>query len=133
MYVYWPRMQEYVAWFIRGCIPYHTSKPNNRKHGLYHPSLPIPTKPWDNIPMDFVCSIPRTKKGHGYLFLVVGKFSKICIFMACSKTIKGQKEAKLFLKWSRFTLGYQEASSHIDIPVFLVPFGLHFGIVWTLS
>jgi hypothetical protein len=33
-YVYWPRMQEDVAQYIRGCILCCTSKPNNRKQGL---------------------------------------------------------------------------------------------------
>ena len=44
-YVYCPKMQEYVAWYIRGCILCCTGKPNNRKQGLYHP-LPIPIRHW---------------------------------------------------------------------------------------
>jgi hypothetical protein len=30
-YVYWPRMKEDVAWYIRGCIICCTSNPSNRK------------------------------------------------------------------------------------------------------
>jgi hypothetical protein len=42
-YVYYPKMQEDVAWYIRGCIICCTMKPSNRKQGLYHP-LPVPTQ-----------------------------------------------------------------------------------------
>jgi hypothetical protein len=41
-YVYWIRMQEDVAWYIRGCMLCSTSNPINRKQGLYHP-LHVPT------------------------------------------------------------------------------------------
>jgi hypothetical protein len=83
-YVYWPRMQEDVAQFIRGCILCCTNKPSNRKQGLYHP-LPVPTRPWDNISMDFVGGFPTTRKGHDYLFVVVDRFNKMCILMPCKK------------------------------------------------
>jgi hypothetical protein len=43
-YVYWPKMKEYVAQYIRGCILFCTIKPNNINQGLYHP-LHVPTKP----------------------------------------------------------------------------------------
>jgi len=41
-YVYWPKMQEKVARFIRGCMFCYTSKPSNMKQGLYYPFL-VPT------------------------------------------------------------------------------------------
>jgi hypothetical protein len=47
-YVYWPKMQENVARYIRGCILCCTSKPNNKKQGLYHPLL-VPTRPWKSF------------------------------------------------------------------------------------
>lgn len=60
-YVYWPKMQEQVARFIRGCMLCCTRKPSNRKEGLYHP-LPVPTRPWEIISMDFVGSLPTTRR-----------------------------------------------------------------------
>jgi hypothetical protein len=85
--VYWPIMQEYVAWYIRGCILFCTNNPNNRKQGLYHPLL-IPTRPWEIISMDFVGGLPTTKKGHDYLLMVVDRLIKICILMPCKNNIK---------------------------------------------
>ena len=61
-YVYWSKMQEQVARFIRGCMLCCTNKPSNRKQGLYHP-LPVSTHPWESISMDFVGGLRITSKG----------------------------------------------------------------------
>jgi hypothetical protein len=94
-YVYWFRMQEDVARFIRGSILCCTNKLGNKKQGLYHP-LPVPTRPWYSISMDFVDGLPTTRKGRDYLFVVVDWFSKMCILMLCKKTIKVQEAANMF-------------------------------------
>jgi hypothetical protein len=54
--------------------------------------------------MDFVGGLPTTRKGHDYLFVVVDKFSKMCILMPRKKTIKGQPAANLFFEqvWVHF-------------------------------
>ncbi|KAL6275587.1 hypothetical protein ACE6H2_019188 [Prunus campanulata] len=43
-YVYWPKMHLDVSRYIRGCVLCNTSKPSNRKLGLYLP-LPVPRRP----------------------------------------------------------------------------------------
>ena len=50
-----------------------TSKPANRKVGLYTP-LPVPTRPWKSISMDFLGGLPMIRRGNDYLFVVVDKF-----------------------------------------------------------
>jgi hypothetical protein len=87
-YVYLPKMQVDVARYIRGYALFCTRKPSNRKKGLYY-SLPIPTRPWESISMDFVGGLPTTRKGHDFLFVVVDMFRKMCILMSCKKMIKG--------------------------------------------
>ena len=47
-YVFWPKMQDDVTKYCRGCKLCCTSKPSNRKMGLYLP-LPVPTRPWESI------------------------------------------------------------------------------------
>jgi hypothetical protein len=48
--------------------------------------------------MDSVGGLPTTRKGHDYLFVVVDRFSKMCILMPCEKTIKGQEAANMFFE-----------------------------------
>jgi hypothetical protein len=83
-------MQEDVAQYIRGCIPFCTSNPINKKKGLYHPLL-VPTLPWENISMDVLGGLPTTGKGHDYLFFIVDRFNKMGILMPCKNTITGQE------------------------------------------
>jgi hypothetical protein len=79
-------MQEKVARFVRGCVFHSTNKPNNRKIKLYM-ALPIPSRPWESISMDFVGGFPMSWRGHDYLFVIVGWFSKMCVLIPCKKTI----------------------------------------------
>jgi hypothetical protein len=90
-------MKEYVPRYIRGCIRCCTNKPNNKKKGLYHP-LPVPTQPWESISMDFLGGLPKTRKGHVYLFVVVNRFIKMYIFVPCKNTITGQESTNNFFE-----------------------------------
>eukprot|EP00253_Pinus_taeda_P031869 PITA_31869 len=103
-YCYWPLMVDSVSRFIRGCSLCATSKPSNRKLGLYMP-LPVASRP-DNISMDFVGGLPKSRKHHAYLFVVVDRLSKMCILMPCKKTITAEQIAELFFQhiWVHYGL-----------------------------
>jgi hypothetical protein len=41
--------------------------------------------------MDFMGGLPKTKKGHDYLFVVIERFNKMCIRVPYKKTINRQE------------------------------------------
>jgi len=122
-YVYWPRMQKDVAWSTIACILCCTNKPSNKNKGLYHP-LPLPTKTWDKISMDFVGGFPTNGKGHDYLFVVVDTLRKMCILMPSKKTIKIQETRSMF---------FEQVWVHFGIPRSIISYRdtIFFSSFWT--
>jgi hypothetical protein len=96
-------MNESVSQYVRGCSLCATSKPRNPKLGFYTP-LPVPSRPWESISMDFVGGLPRSRKGHDYLYVVVDCFRKMCILMPCTKQVMAEQTAQLFFQnvWVHF-------------------------------
>lgn len=131
-YVCWPKIQEHLTRFITWCMLCYTRNPSTRKHGLHHP-LPIYTHLWERISMEFVRGLPTSRKGYEYLFVVVERFSKICIMMPCIKTICGQEETNLFFGqvWAHFGIPMSIVSKR-DMK-FLSLFWIILRIRWTWS
>ncbi|XP_044428442.1 uncharacterized protein [Triticum aestivum] len=66
---YCPKMRKDVERFVQRCIICHKAKSKLNSHGLYTP-LPVPNAPWEDISMDFVLGLPRTKRGRDSVFVV---------------------------------------------------------------
>ena len=109
-YCYWPHMYGTVVKHIKECVMCSTRKTSNRKIGLYMP-LPVPLRPWDNISMDFVGGLPMSRRGHDYLYVVVDKFSKMCILIPCKKQVTGKQTAKMF---------FDKVWVHFGLPTFII-------------
>jgi len=104
-FYYWPEMNETISRYVRRCAMCAKRKPSNRKLGLYTPLL-VPSHRWESVSMDFVGGLPKSRKGHDYLYVIVDRFSKMCILVPCSKKITVEQTAKLFFEhvWVHFGL-----------------------------
>jgi hypothetical protein len=60
--------------------------------------LPIPSRPYESISMDFVGGFPMFRRSHDYLFVVVEQFSKMYVHIPCHKTITNHETNKLFFE-----------------------------------
>jgi len=56
--------------------------------------------------MDFVGGLPMSRKGHDYLYVVVDRFSKMCILMPCKQQITAELIAYMYFQfvWVHFGL-----------------------------
>jgi hypothetical protein len=92
---YWSKLRQEVSKYIRSCIACAIAKTTTKKQGLYTP-LPTPDRPWESISMDYMSGLPSTKRGNDCVFVVVDRFSKMAILVACKKSITAEVTAKLF-------------------------------------
>jgi hypothetical protein len=96
-YCYLLRMYEIMSKYVNGCVMCATRKLSNIKLGLYMP-LPIPSRPWESVFMDFVGGFPMSSKGHDYLYVVVDIFNKMCVLVPCKKQVAGEGTTHLFFQ-----------------------------------
>ncbi len=73
---WWPQMSKMTYTFCKTCEPCQKSKPSNQKPAGKLHQLPIPTKPWDSVGMDFVGPFPEVN-GFNYLWVVICRLTSM--------------------------------------------------------
>lgn len=83
---WWPKIHHHVNQFCLTCQVCRRSKPSNQKPaGVLH-SLPIPTRPWQSIGMDFIGPFPEVEHKN-YLWVVICRMtSQIHLIPITTKT-----------------------------------------------
>ncbi|KAL6195762.1 hypothetical protein ACLB2K_031380 [Fragaria x ananassa] len=63
-FYWWPNMKREISAYVSKCLICQQVKVERQKPSDLLDPLPIPIWKWDNITMDFVISLPRTRDGH---------------------------------------------------------------------
>jgi hypothetical protein len=103
---FWPKMRCGVERYVSWCTNCNKAKSQLNPHGLYMP-LPVPSVPWEDISMDFILGLLRTKTGSDSIFVVVDHFSKMAHFIPCRKSDNASHVADLFFTENVCLHGYQ--------------------------
>ncbi len=90
-------MQRDVRGFVAACaVCAQKKEPRTHPHGLLH-SLPIPTRPWSYISLDFVTGLPKSQ-GNTVILVVVDRFSKACHLIPLPKIPTAGQTADLLMQ-----------------------------------
>lgn len=94
---WWPQMLKSTIHFCKTCEACQRAKvPSQLPAGKLHP-LPIPTKPWDSIGMDFVGPFPESK-GHNYLWVVICRLTSMVHLIPVRTTITASELSWKYLR-----------------------------------
>ena len=94
---HWPEMRQDVERFVRNCHICRQSKTS--RHAPFGDLRPlvIPQQPWQDISMDFVMGLPRSKDPYA-IWVVVDRLTKQRHLVPCSTTVDARYLADLFLQ-----------------------------------
>ena len=94
---YWPRMARDIKQYVSTCDICQKAKP--RRHapvGLLRP-IPIPSRPFEVVTMDFIPELPLSD-GFDNVLVIVDKLTKYALFIPCSTSITEVDTARLFFQ-----------------------------------
>ncbi|RZK33783.1 MAG: hypothetical protein EOO61_14690, partial [Hymenobacter sp.] len=92
---WWPKMKSIVKSYIDSCIVCQRTKPIRQlPAGLLNP-LPVASKRWSSVTMDFMTDLPPCQE-YDAIMVVVDRFTKMAHFMPCTKSITAEQTALLY-------------------------------------
>jgi len=92
---YWPKMDISVRKYIASCDACQRNKSSNQlPAGLLQP-LPIPSRNWQQITMDFIIRLPKTRNGFDAIVVFVDRLSKMVHFQAMKTEDTAPEVAKI--------------------------------------
>jgi hypothetical protein len=95
---WWNNMKQDIAEYIAKCDVCSKVKAEHQKPaGLLQP-LKVPDWKWDQITMDFITGLPRTKSGYDSIWVVVDRLTKVSHFIPVKTTYTSVKLADIYMK-----------------------------------
>ncbi|GKC51073.1 putative reverse transcriptase domain-containing protein [Tanacetum coccineum] len=92
---WWPRMKRDIATYVSKCLTCSKVKGEYQRPSGLLQQPGIPEWKWDNITMDFITKLPRSKSGHDSIWVVVDRLTKSAHFLATRKDYSAERLAKL--------------------------------------
>ncbi|KAK7883132.1 hypothetical protein WMY93_029306 [Mugilogobius chulae] len=94
---WWPSMEKDIRAYISACTVCARGKSTNqRPAGCLRP-LPVPSRPWSHIALDFITGLPLSQ-GNSVILTIVDRFSKSVHFIALAKLPSAQETADLLVQ-----------------------------------
>ena len=94
---WWYGMKRAIAEYVAVCDTCSQVKAEHqRPAGLLQP-LKVPEWKWEEITMDFIVGLPRTQRGHDFIWVIVDRLTKVAHFIPVNIIYSGAKLAELYI------------------------------------
>jgi hypothetical protein len=94
---WWSNMKRDIAEYIALCDVCNRVKAEHQKPACLLQPLPIPEWKWDNVGMDFITGLPRTKSGYDSIWVIVDRLTKVAHFIPVKTTYTSARLAKIYM------------------------------------
>ena len=93
---YWKSLQRDVKKYIHTCKICQQIKNKPTKPAGSLMPLPVPSRPWESVSLDFITNLPEAE-GYDAILTVVCTMTKMAHFIPCTSTLSSKQLAKLFV------------------------------------
>ncbi|TYK26611.1 reverse transcriptase [Cucumis melo var. makuwa] len=94
---FWPNMRDDVMQYNKTCLIYQQDKLEKVKVARLLNPLPVPTRPWESVSLDFITHLPKVGDFEAIL-VIIDRFSKYATFIPTTKQCSAEMTAQLFFK-----------------------------------
>ncbi|GJW42596.1 putative reverse transcriptase domain-containing protein [Tanacetum coccineum] len=94
---WWPGMKRDIATYVSKCLTCSKVKAEHQRPSRLLQQPEIPEWKWDNITMDFITKLPRTKSGHDTIWVIVERLTKSAYFLAMHEDYSMEKLVRLYI------------------------------------
>ncbi|KAJ9544313.1 hypothetical protein OSB04_024020 [Centaurea solstitialis] len=94
---WWPGMKKDIATYVSKCLTCARIKAEHQKPSGLLQQPEIPEWKWERISMDFVTKLPKTKKGHDSIWVIVDRLMKSAHFLPIRETYSIDRLAQLYV------------------------------------
>jgi hypothetical protein len=95
---WWEGMKKDVASYVRKCLNCQQVKAlHQRPYGKLQP-LEVPEWKWDDIAMDFVVGLPKSRRGNDAIWIVVDRLTKSAHFIPVAVSFNSERLARLYVQ-----------------------------------
>ena len=90
-------MKKDRAEFFAKCPNCQQAKAEHLKPGGLLQEIQVPTWKWEDINLDFVVGLPRTKKQYDSIWVIVDRLTKFAYFIPVKSTYLAEDYARIFI------------------------------------
>nr|GEZ69758.1 putative reverse transcriptase domain-containing protein [Tanacetum cinerariifolium] len=86
-----------IAMYVSKCLTFSKVKEEHQKPSGFLQQPEIPKWKWENITMDFINKLPRTRSRHDSIWVIVDRLTKSAYFLVVREDYKTKKLARLYI------------------------------------
>ncbi|KAJ0852299.1 putative nucleotidyltransferase, Ribonuclease H [Helianthus annuus] len=94
---WWPGMKKDISLYVSKCLTCLKVKAEHQRPSGLLEQREIPVWKWENITMDLITKLPRTKKGHDAIWVVVDRLTKSAHFLPIREDFSADKLAQIYV------------------------------------